>query len=462
MGRALETDLYELTMAAGYFMNGLHRRRAVFELFCHTLPPRRSFLIACGLQQAVEHVLRFHFDEEELRYLRSLPVFARLPAAFFDHLSGLRFSGTLRALPEGEICFAREPILQVEAPLIEAQLLETYLLSVMHIGTLVASKAARIVRAAGIDGRVRPVVDFGARRAHGPYAALAAARAAYIAGCSGTSHVEAGRRFGIPVFGTMAHSWVQVFDSEEEAFRAYQSVFPGHAVFVIDTFDPLEGARRAACLEGDVRGVRIDSGDLEALSREVRRRLDRAGRRGTKILVSGDLDEERILRLVRSGVPVDLFGVGTRMVVSRDQPSLDFTYKLVAVEDASGVMRPTSKLSLGKRTLPGVKQVYRYRGLDGLLDHDLIALQGEVPPVGGRPLLKTIIADGRLAAVPPATQEIRDAVAERMALLPPALKDLEGETGCGAVRLSPGLESASRACGRNGGRPAAHHGGRRG
>ncbi|MBV9613112.1 MAG: nicotinate phosphoribosyltransferase, partial [Acidobacteriaceae bacterium] len=363
---ALNTDLYELTMAAGYFAAGKAGELATFELLVRRLPDTRNFLIAAGLAQAVEYLQGLAFDREELEYLRSLKEFQNAPAEFFDFLVNLRFSGDLFAVPEGMPIFANEPLAIVRAPLIEAQLVETYLLSTFAFQTMVASKAARCVLAA--EGR--PIVEFGSRRAHGPQAGVLAGRAAYLAGCAGTSNTEAGMRFGIPVFGTAAHSWTMAFPSEGESFRALRQLLGDATVFLVDTYDTLEGTRLAARLGPPLWGVRLDSGDLPSLSREVRRILDAGGLRDAKIFATNDLDEHRIAELVRSGAPCDVFGVGTQLATSADAPTLGAVYKLVELA-RGGELQYAAKFSEQKSTLPGAKQIYRYG------DHDVIALYSE-------------------------------------------------------------------------------------
>ena len=418
---ALKTDLYELTMAAGYYVH--HRRaRATFELYCHTLPDCRSFLVAAGLAPALDYILNLRFSAGDIRFLRAQPVMRGLPADFFQYLRYFRFSGNLWAVPEGEICFAGEPLLQVEAPIIEAQMLETYLLATMNLSTVVASKAARVVAAARRDGTERAVVDFGARRAHGPEAGIFAARAAFIGGCFGTSHVGAGKDFGIPIFGTMAHSWVQAFAQEQQAFASYQELFPRHTVLLVDTYDTLAGVRRAVALGREVRAVRLDSGNLGVLSRRVRAELDRCGRPEIKIVASGNLDEYQIDQLVRSRAPIDIFGVGTELVAPSDAPTLDLTYKLVETSVPGKAPVYTAKFSPRKRTIPGRKQVCRQLAADGSFIRDQIRLAGE--PAAGQVLLRQYLRSGRLAGTLPTASESRDYAAERLACLPKRLWDI--------------------------------------
>jgi nicotinate phosphoribosyltransferase len=271
--RALYTDLYQLTMAAGYFMAGKTQETATFELFVRRLPPRRDYLVVCGLEQAVDYLTRLRFEAREIAYLQGLPQFSQAPAGFWDYLAEFRFTGDLFAVPEGTVMFAGEPLLTVRAPLIEAQIPETYLLSTIGFQTVIASKAARILAAAA----GRDVVEFGCRRAHAPEAGCLAGRAAFLAGCAGTSNVEAGMRFGVPVFGTAAHSWVLSFEQELESFRQLQKLLGEKTVQLIDTYDTAEGARRAVEAGRPLWGVRLDSGDLLALSKEVRAILDAAG-----------------------------------------------------------------------------------------------------------------------------------------------------------------------------------------
>ncbi|MHC5035235.1 MAG: nicotinate phosphoribosyltransferase, partial [Planctomycetota bacterium] len=370
VNRALCTDLYELTMAAAYFERGM-TQRAAFELFIRRLPPQRGYLLCAGLEQAVSYLQNLSFSAEQIEYLRALPVFGKISDGFFEYLADLRFTGHLIAVPEGTPAFAEEPLLRVEAPIIEAQIVETFLLSTVNFQTLIASKAARVVEAARLDGRERAVVDFGTRRAHGPDAAVLAARAAYIGGCVATSNVEAGHRLGIPVSGTEAHSFVMAFDSEQEAFEAYAGCYDKHTILLIDTYDTIEGARRAIRAAPEMRGVRIDSGDAIELSKQVRRMLDEAGRADAMVFASGDLDEREVARLIAGGAAVDGFGVGTKLVTSADAPYLGGVYKLVAVEQ-DGRWQPRLKLSADKATYPGPKQVHRFSTPAGELEHDCL------------------------------------------------------------------------------------------
>ena len=409
---ALLTDLYELTMAAGYFEAGKTAERAVFELSIRRLPPHRNFVVAAGLAQAVDYLLNLAFTEDEIAYLRALPQFRHVSPAFFDYLRDFRFTGDLFAVPEGTILFAGEPVLTLRAPIIEAQIPETYLLSALSFQTLIASKAARCAEVSG----GRPVVEFGTRRAHTPDAGVLGARAAYIGGCAGTSNTLAGFRYGIPVMGTAAHSWVMSFPGEAEAFRQLERILGESAVHVIDTYDPLEGARRAAQASGPFWGVRLDSGDFLALSRQVRAILDEAGHTGAKIMASGDLDEYRIRDLLAAGAPIDAFGVGTQLATSADAPSLSAIYKLVELE-ICGIQRFTAKFSDEKTSCPGSKQVFRD------IARDVIARSGECGR--GEALLRPIMLGGRLIEPLPSLDQARQRAAESVAKLPEALRQLE-------------------------------------
>lgn len=428
------TDLYQLTMAAGYFEAGKVAERATFELFVRRLPHERNFILAAGLEQAVDYLLNLRFTAEEIAYLRSLPQFAHTPPEFFDMLAELRFTGDLFAVPEGTPLFANEPFLTLRAPLIEAQIPETFLLSTLGFQSMIATKAARVVKAA----LGRGVVEFGTRRAHSPEAGVLAGRAAYIGGCEGTSNTETGMRFGVPVFGTCAHSWIMSFAHEREAFVQLQKLLGESTVYLIDTYDTIEGARRAAELGRPLWGVRLDSGNPVELAPAVRKILDDAGLRDAKIMVTGDLNEYKIHELVAAGVPVDSFGVGTDLATSADAPTLGVVYKLVELDD-SGTRRYTLKLSEDKRTLPGAKQVFRFA------DHDLLARASECPscPQGSPPseaLLRPVMLGGRLIEPLPSPAEARSHAAESLARLPAACLSLFETHNCWNVEISMELE----------------------
>jgi nicotinate phosphoribosyltransferase len=408
--RALLVDLYELTMAAAYFEQHVDCR-ATFELFVRQMPPERAYLVAGGIEDALDYLADLRFRDEDLRFLRGLPVFRNISSEFFDYLREFRFAGDVDAVEEGTLVFAEEPLVQVTAPILQAQIVETYLLSVINFETLVATKAARVVRAA----RGRGVLEFGTRRAQGPEAGLRAARAAFLGGCVATSNVLAGFRYGVPLAGTAAHSWTQAFPTERESFQALLDTFPQDAVLLIDTYDPLVGAETAATLGRKIPGVRIDSGDLLEKSREVRKILDGHGLSETKIVASGDLNEYKIEALLAEGAPIDLFGVGTDLATSRDVPSLSVVYKLVETE-RDGNVEYKSKFSEEKVYLPGQKQVFRfYEGAQ--FHHDLIACANEKAP-DGTPLLYPVMRQGRRLKARARLQDSRIGVLANLALLP--------------------------------------------
>jgi len=416
---ALVTDLYELTMAAAYFDNNF-QATASFELFVRSLPRQRSFLLTAGLDQALDYLENVRFEASDIEYLRSLPVFAHVSDAFFDYLRNFRFTGEVWAMPEGTAAFAEEPLLRVTAPIIQAQIIETYLLSVITFQTMIASKAARIVGVA--DGR--SVVEFGTRRAHGPEAGILAARAAYVGGCVGTSNVAAGTRFGIPVFGTLAHSFVMAYDDEEEAFRKFERIFPEHAVLLVDTYDTLAAIDKIIDMGLRPKSVRLDSGDLLELSKQVRRKLDQGGLRDTRIFVSSDLDEYRIEELLKRGAPIDAFGVGTALATSYDAPALGGVYKLVDVHTGEG---PSSraKFSHEKLTYPGRKQVFRFHSENGKYDHDVIGCEDEKHP-DAEPLLERVMTAGKRVGPGPTLSTVQQRARQQLARLPEHVRPLIG------------------------------------
>lgn len=386
---ALSTDLYQLTMVAGYVAsNRQDRVVATFELFTRSLPDARGYLLAAGLESALEYLERLRFDDDEIEWLRGTNELRQAPEAFFEYLRGFRFSGDVSAVAEGTPVFPYEPIVQVTAPLPQAQLVETALLSFVNFQTSVASKASRVVTAA--DGR--PVMEFGARRAHGPDAALLASRAAYIAGCASTSYVAAARRFAIPLSGTMAHSWVLAAQSEPEAFREYARLFGAGSTLLLDTFDTEAAARSIVSTGLRPAAVRLDSGDLATLSRSVRAIFDAGGLRETRIVASGDLDEYRIRALLDARAPIDAFGVGTSVVTSVDAPALGGVYKLVELREGTG-RRRVMKHSTGKQTWPGRKQVWRVVS-DGIDVRDVVSFHDEAPVAGAAALLRPVMRGG--------------------------------------------------------------------
>jgi nicotinate phosphoribosyltransferase len=428
---ALLVDLYELTMSASYLSQG-KLGTATFDLFVRSLPGERSFLVGCGLVEALDQLENMSFNEEALSYLRTLDMFGE---DFIAYLHEFDFTGDVWAVAEGELVFAEEPILRVSGPLIEAQMVETFLLNCIGFQTLIASKAARIAIACGD----KEFVDFSPRRDHGADAALKAARAAYVGGATATSNVLAGMKYGIPLSGTMAHSYVMSFGEERDAFSAFADDFPEHSVLLIDTFDPITGAHRAAEVGTEMKrrgrslaGVRIDSGNLEALSKQVRTILDDAGLNRTKVIVSGDLDEYRIASLLAGGSPIDSFGVGTQLGTSGDVPSLGFVYKLVADEYG-----PKIKLSSEKSTLPGVKQIFRSTR-DERFEYDTIAVEDETFE-GARPLLRKVMEGGRQLTEPEPLSTMRSRCALGLEYLPEDLRALQS-SGTYEVRKSRRLE----------------------
>jgi nicotinate phosphoribosyltransferase len=438
---ALLTDLYELTMAHAYFQLGMSET-AVFELFVRRLPPARRFLIAAGLAQIVDYLEGLRFGADDLIYLRDLQSF---PDDFLEHLGGVRFTGSLYAMPEGTPFFADEPILRVTAPILEAQLIESRILNLAHFQTVIASKAARYVLAAG----GRRLVDFGMRRAHGADAALLAARAAYLAGFDATATVEAGRLFGIPLSGTMAHSFIEAHNHEEQALRNFLSIRPGDTTVLIDTYDTERAARRVVALAhereaktrpGRILGVRIDSGDLTAQARAVRQIFDSGDCRELQIILSGGLDEHRIERMLAVGTPVDAFGVGTNLDVSTDAPALDMAYKL---QEYAG--RARRKRSPGKETWPGRKQVFRAHDSLGAPIGDCIALVDE--PTAGTPLLREIMHAGRRVVDLPELIPIRDYCRQQLMTLPSPLRslaELDEAESIYRVRISSGIRTLAK------------------
>ena len=431
MQEALLTDLYELTMAYSYFKRGLNTP-AVFDLFVRSPVPYRRFLVFSGLDSALDYLENLRFTPEDLAYLESLKLFDR---HFLDYLRRFRFSGNVWAVAEGEVVYPGEPLFIVEAPRIEAQIVETFLLNTINFETLIASKAARVLLAAG---REASVVDFSPRRDHGADAAMKVARASYLTGFDGTSNTLAGKRYGIPVVGTMAHSYVLSFPDELSAFRAFAEDHP-RPILLIDTYDVHEGLEHAILVARELEqkgrrlaGVRVDSGDLVSLTRYIRRRLDEEGLSYVKILVSGDLDEYKIRDFKAQGGVADGYGVGTRLGTSYDLPALGGVYKLVW--DTGG---PKAKRSPGKKTLPGRKQVWRGE------EEDTVALREEVLP--GRPLLKLVMERGKRLVPPADLKALREEVKERVFGLPEEQRVIDRPPAPRyPVRISRKLEELQR------------------
>ena len=430
----LLTDLYELTMAAGYLQTGFDAR-ASFELFVRRLPPQRNFLVAAGLEQALEFSENVRFSPEDIDYVRRHPAFQHVDNDFFEHLSRFRFTGEIWAIPEGSIVFAGEPLLRVTAPVIEAQILETHLLSTINFQTMIASRAARVFLAA----KGRPVVEFGARRAHGTEAGIFAARASWIAGCEGTSNVFAGDRFNLPTYGTQAHSWIMAFDEESEAFARFLDVFPDHATLLVDTYNVRAAIKKIIASGRKPAGVRLDSGNVEADSRWVRQQLKRAGWGDVQIFASGDLDEHKIASLLRRGAQVDAFGVGSALVAPTDAPNLSMIYKLVEIE-RGGRVRQAAKLSEAKATYPARKQVFRFADSRGTWKSDLIALADEAYP-GASPLLVPVMRGGKRLAPAEPLAAARTRFLDSMKRLPARLLSLRPASPY-PVRYSKRLKSS--------------------
>jgi nicotinate phosphoribosyltransferase len=416
---SLLTDFYELTMCASYFENR-RNETATFDLFIRKLPPNRSYFIFAGLEQVLLFLKNMKFSEEHINYLRE----KRLSEEFLQYLRGFKFTGEVWSVPEGTIVFPEEPLIRVNAPIIEAQLIETFLLNTVNLQTMIATKASRVVSAA----KGRSVIEFGLRRTQGTDAGMKAARCSYLVGASGTSNVLAGMKYGIPVFGTMAHSYVMFFNKEIDSFRAFAKTFPQTSTFLIDTYDDLKGAEDAAIVAKELEkkgyrldAVRLDSGDLLATSQKVRQILDSHGLDYVKIFASGDLDEYAIEELVNEGAKIDAFGVGTRMSTSLDRPYVDVVYKLSGkVEKGSFV--PAMKLSKGKATLPGKKQIFRQRDKNGRYVKDIIGLEDE--EIIGERLLKKVMKHGRITYKMPTLEEVRKATLRNLSELHEKYKTL--------------------------------------
>lgn len=432
---ALLTDLYQLNMIQAYVDHG-EMQTAVFELFVRRLPERRNFLVAAGLGSALEFLERLRFTSEEIEWLAST---RRFDARMLDYLASMRFTGDVHAMPEGTVFFPGEPILRVTAPLPEAQLVETRMLNALHFQSLIASKAARMVLAA--PGKT--LVDFGLRRAHGGEAGLMAARSSYVAGFDGTATVLAEQLFGIPSYGTMAHSFVEAHDDESEAFEHFARSRPESLTLLIDTYDTEEGARKVAALAPRlaadgirVAAVRLDSGDLVALSRSVRRILDEAGLEDVSIFASGGLDEDSVLHVMSERAPIDGFGVGTSLTTSSDAPALDCAYKL---QEYAGV--PRRKRSVGKETWAGRKQVWRRLGPDGRMIGDVLSVESD--DHDGEPLIAPVMREGRVIEPRATLEDARRRCARDLARLPESLRRLEPGAPYG-VEIAPALERLTR------------------
>ena len=412
----LLTDLYQLNTIQAYLDHG-ETETAVFEFFVRKFPPRRGFLMAAGLQQVLDFLENLRFSEEEIDWLTRTN---RFDKSLLDQLATFSFTGDVHAMPEGRVFFANEPILRITAPMPQAQLVETRLINILHFQTLIAAKAARLVLVA--PGKV--LVDFGLRRAHGAEAGLMAARASYIAGFAGSATMLAEEEFGIPIFGTMAHSFVEAYDTENAAFESFARARPQGLTLLIDTYDTENAARKVVALASrlvaqciKIRSVRLDSGDLITLSRRVRHILDDGGLADVTIFASGGLDEDYVAEIVQAGAPIDGFGVGTSLTTSSDVPALDCAYKL---QEYDGL--PRRKRSAGKATWPGRKQVWRRYGLDGRIASDVLSLESDPHP--GEPLIELVMKDGERVGPTPTLSDIRARAAHDLERLPEPLRNL--------------------------------------
>lgn len=417
---ALLTDLYQLTMLQTYVEQGMEEP-AVFEFFVRKLPAHRGFLLAAGLEQVIEYLETLRFSDRELDWLKTS---GQVSASFVEYLARLRFGGDVQAMPEGTVFFPNEPVLRLIAPLPQAQLVETRLINLLHFQTMIASKAARLVLLA--EGA--PLVDFGLRRAHGAEAGLLAARASYLAGFAGTATVPAGAQFNIPLYGTMAHSFVQAHTDETDAFEHFARSHPDNVVLLLDTYETESAAGKVVALAPRLRqqgitinGVRLDSGDLAAHARQVRRILDDGGLRDVKIIASGNIDEAALRRLVEAEAPIDTFAVGTHVTTSSDAPYMDCAYKL---QEYAG--RPCRKRSEGKATWPGRKQVYRTYGADGRMAGDVITLESDRRD--GAALLQPVMQAGKRLTAPRPLADIRAAIAGELSRMPEPLRTLQDGT----------------------------------
>jgi nicotinate phosphoribosyltransferase len=432
---ALVTDLYELTMAASYLDHAMNET-STFSLFVREYPDHRSYFVNAGLEDVLHYLENLSFSQEDLDYLNRTGFFS---SKFLSYLENFRFTGDVHAMPEGRLFFTDEPIIEVTGPLIEAQLVETFIINACNLQSALATKAARCIHSA----RDADLIDFSLRRTHGIDAGMKAARSSYIAGFSGTSNVMAGKLYGIPTVGTMAHSYITSFHEEIDAFRAFAASFPDNSVMLVDSYDTLEGTKKAAQVGQEMKkrgqalsGIRLDSGDMADLSRKARRILDDAGLEKAKIFASGGFDEYKIRDVLNHHAEIDAFGVGTKMGVSADAPYLDMAYKLVKYAE-----RPVLKLSTGKKTLTSDKQVFRLTGSDRALDHDVIALREDI--MDGETMLKPVMKKGEITADLPSLSEIRDRFLEEFLKLPEKYKSLRNPKEF-PVHLSPNMKAMQK------------------
>jgi nicotinate phosphoribosyltransferase len=432
----LFTDLYELTMAASYFAHEVFDT-ATFSLFIRDVYATRNYFVAAGLEQVLDELAAFQFSDPDIKYLQST---GRFSEHFLDYLRQLRFTGDIYAIPEGTVFFANEPVMEVTAPIVEAQLIETFVLNTIGFQTMIASKAARCFHAA--DGR--PLIDFSLRRTQGQDAGIKVARSTFIAGFAATSNVLAGKIYGIPISGTMAHSYVSAFDNELDAFFAYADTFPDHSIFLIDTYDSVEGARHAAVVAKEMQkkghtliGVRLDSGDMAGLSREVRKIFDDAGLLDVKIFASSGFDEFKIAKVISEGALIDAFGVGTKVGVSADAPFVDVVYKMVRFKG-----RNVRKLSPGKVTLAGEKQVFRKSDQNGRYSEDIIGQRDEAI-AEGKPLLEKVMENGKLLRLHPQLHVLQERFKKNFSALENEYKSIQDHKAY-PVKLSTLLQNLQK------------------
>jgi len=440
MSVSLLVDLYELTMAQSYFVYKKNTC-ATFDLFVRQLPKNRAYLVACGLDDVLNYIKELRFTAEDIAYLEKQRLFSK---DFLDYLANFKFRGDVWAVPEGEIFFANEPVIRVTASIIEAQIIESFLLNTINLQTMIASKASRVVCAC----KDKKVYDFSLRRTHGQDAGIKVGRASYIAGFSGTSNCLAGKLYRIPIVGTMAHSFVMSFKREIDSFLAYSSTFPAKTTLLVDTYDTKKGIENAITIglylkeKGyRLQGIRLDSPDIVLLSKLARNMLDRAGLEFAKIFASGNLDEFKIKELLNKGARVDNFGVGTNMGTSIDAPSLDVIYKISEVTDEFGEFLPTMKLSKGKVTYPGRKQVFRIQDRSGKFVKDILGLEKE--KINGRPLLKKAVHKGRLIYKSSSLDKIRTFTKNNLSQFPEELKEVASRYKYPVI-VSPALKKLRR------------------
>jgi nicotinate phosphoribosyltransferase len=436
---SLFTDFYELAMCASYFDNK-KLELATFDLFIRNMPKKRSYFMFAGLEQVLLFLKNIRFTNEHLVYLKK----QGFHSDFLDYLENFRFTGDVWALPEGSIAFQNEPLIRITAPIIEAQIIETFLINTINLHTMITTKASRVVESA----KGKPVIEFGLRREHGLDAGMKVARCSFIAGCEGTSNVLAGKQYNIPVFGTMAHSFIMSYKQEIDAFRAFTRTFPEKTTLLIDTYDEITGSANAILVAKELEksgyklgGVRLDSGDLVKTSKKVRAQLDNNNLKYVNIFASGDLDEFKIAELLDNSAKIDAFGVGTKLGTSADRPYIDVIYKLCEIMDEKGDFSPIMKLSEGKSTLPGRKQIYRFKDKTGFFDYDIIGLQEEKLP--GEPLLEKVMEKGELTYDLPSLIVIRKYAKEALQKLPNKYKILKAAPEY-PVRLSQNLENLTR------------------